>query len=206
MVKTFFELIDCPIPEAKLTGILHGIWNWSFLSNRIRTFSFQFFNNSLGVGARIGARYRNGGINIDQRCTFCVRAGSLVPAREEFFHVFFSCPHIGIIRGRITEVLFPHPDRINPQISRLQGITGLVPTTSPEDRFFYVLSALLLNYCIWQAKLKKIIPSAATLLTEIDHLFFGINKVSSRISDMCTNNLTPICRRWRNGGGGGRGP
>ena len=204
VVKTFFQLIDCPAPERNKIRTLYGTWNWSFFSNRIRVFIFQFLNNSLGVGARVGARYRNGGINIDQRCTFCVRAGALVPAREDFSHVFFLCPQISRTRERINDLLLPAGNANNLQISRLSGITGLVPNSSTEDEFFYVLSSLLLNYCIWQAKLKKTIPSVATLLTEIDHLFFGINSTSTRIRNLSTYSLTPICRRWR--GAGGRDP
>jgi hypothetical protein len=79
VAQTFFQLIRADIPEASEIGKLHAIWTWQFLSNRIRFFSFQFYNNSLGTKCRIAARYRNGGNETDQRCTFCVKAGSWVP-------------------------------------------------------------------------------------------------------------------------------
>jgi len=56
VAQTFFRLIMADIPEASEIGKLHAIWTWQFLSNRIRFFSFQFYNNSLGTKCRIAAR------------------------------------------------------------------------------------------------------------------------------------------------------
>jgi hypothetical protein len=91
VVKTFFELSGCPIPHTDKLMIMYGCWNWFFLGNRIRSFCFQFYNNSLAVGARLAARYERSGIVIDSRCTFCVKSGSMVPHRETFMHIFFEC-------------------------------------------------------------------------------------------------------------------
>ena len=90
VVQTFFQLTECEIPNAKELGFLYGSWSWSFLSNQVCFFCFQFFNNSLAIAARIAARYRNGGIIVDQRCTFCIKSGTRVPYREEFLHVFYN--------------------------------------------------------------------------------------------------------------------
>jgi hypothetical protein len=65
VVKTFFELVRNLVPEIGKLRVLYGSWNWFFLGNKIRSFCFQFFNNSLGVGARLAARYKSAGIVVD---------------------------------------------------------------------------------------------------------------------------------------------
>jgi hypothetical protein len=66
VVQTFFRFLSVEVPDPAVVGKMHCIWTWQFLSNRIRFFAFQFFNNSLGTKTRIAARYRNGGIILDQ--------------------------------------------------------------------------------------------------------------------------------------------
>ncbi len=110
VVKTFFELLDCPVPEKNRIQAIHGSWNWSFLGNRIRTFCFQFFNNSLSVGTRLNARYRAGGIVIDDRCSFCVKSGINAPGRETFTHLFYDSPQLISIRNLVLRTYISNTD------------------------------------------------------------------------------------------------
>ncbi len=112
VVNTFFQQTECAIPNVKEIGLLYGSWSWSFLSNPMRFFCFQFFNNSLAVASRIAARYRNGGIIVDQRCTFCIKSGSMVPGREEFLHVFYNCESVIRLRENVAGEIFPHTDSL----------------------------------------------------------------------------------------------
>jgi hypothetical protein len=89
VVTTFFGLGNCEIPESPEIELLLGLWNLGSMNIRIRTFAFQFFNNSVSGGARTAARYRNAAI--DQRCVFCVKSGLPNPAREDFYHLFIEC-------------------------------------------------------------------------------------------------------------------
>jgi hypothetical protein len=170
--------------------------------NWIRTFAFQYYNNSLGVGARIAGRYRNGGIVIDQRCTFCVVSGALVTMREEFCHVFFDCPAMGPVLDRAFGIFFLARQQTVEE-KKLLVFTGLMAQSIGKDRFFGVLTSLLINFAIWQYKLKKKIPSIASLSLDIDTLFDQITFASNKIRGWATNNGTPICRRWRDAGGRG---
>jgi hypothetical protein len=91
-VKTFFELISLEVPEKMVCSELNSIWSLQSLPNGIRTFCFQFVNNSLPTGPRLAGRYRaNPEIIIDKRCVFCVKDDVGVPARETFCHLFFDC-------------------------------------------------------------------------------------------------------------------
>jgi hypothetical protein len=110
VVHTFFQLTGSEKPDVNELGLLYGSLSWSFLSNQLRFFCFQFFNNSLGIASRIAARYRNGGAVVDQRCTFCLKSGSRVPHREEFLHVFYNCDSVIRLRDNVARELFPPTD------------------------------------------------------------------------------------------------
>ena len=170
------------------------------MSNQVRFFCFQFFNNSLAVAARIAARYRNGGILVDQRCTFCIKSGTRVPYREEFLHVFYNCESVIRLRDTVARELFPPTN--SPESRRRWCFTGLVPVNNEIDRFFYVLTSILLNYVLWQCKIKRLLPSTVTVLFDIDFMFDNICTISPRIRILAMANNSLLCRRWRTNGHG----
>jgi hypothetical protein len=194
VVNTFFQLIGGVKPDSILVGKMYGSWNWHFLSNRIRTFCFQFFNNSLGTKTRIAARYRNGGVMLDNSCTFCVKANTAQPAREDFAHVFYDCTQIRNTCNRTFDLLFPaDPDPVSRKITYF---TGTVRGVGKTDGFFYLLTAILVNYTMWQFRLKKIVPSIASMLEDVENLFDMCVNVSQKISVIVIESNSPICRRW----------
>jgi hypothetical protein len=164
-----YQITGIEIPDSNDLGLLYGSWSWSFLSNQLRFFCFQFFNNSLGVASRIAARYRNGGTIVDERCIFCIKSGNRVPHREEFLHVFYLCDSVLRLRDNVARELFPPTNA--PDSEKLWCMTGLVPVNNSTDKFFYVLTAVLFNYVLWQCKIKRILPSTVTVLQDIDFSF-----------------------------------
>jgi exonuclease III len=200
VVNTFFNLAGTPVPVPSVLKILYGAWNWSFLGNRMRFFCFQFFNNSLGVGARLAARYENTGIVIDSRCSFCVKSKSWVPHRESFAHLFFDCQYIKRTVMEFASIMLKR--EINEDKSRLGCLTGIYDNTPGVDSFFYILTSIFLNYTIWQCKQRKTVPSLATLLNEVDSYFLNTTNVSNKITEMAKASNAPVCRRWREHGHG----
>jgi hypothetical protein len=194
VVGTFFQLINCEKPECFLIGKMYGCWNWYFLSNRIRTFCFQFFNNSLRIKTRIAARYRNAGVMLDNYCTFCVKSNAAQPAREDFVHIFYDCERVQNTCNRVSEALFPmDPDPVS---RKATYFTGIVRGAGKIDSFFYLLTAVLVNYTVWQFRMKKIVPSIASILEDVDNLFDMCEWVSKKISETVSDANSPICRRW----------
>ncbi len=49
--------------------------------------------------------------------------------------------------------------------------TGIVRGAGKIDGFFYLLTTVLVNYTIWQFRLKKNVPSIASILEDVDNLF-----------------------------------
>jgi hypothetical protein len=193
VVKTFFELIDNPVPDKFGISIAYSSWSWHFLSNRIRTFSFQFFNNSLGTNTRIAARYRNRQGVPNDLCTFCVKSGSVNPQRETFLHIFYDCPQIIAVRDRAFGTFFP--PIANEQEKRLCYMSGIAKNAG-DDRYIFILTSLLINYTVWQFKLKKIIPSIASIVSDVDSLFESVTLVSETVRTIAGTNASPLCRRW----------
>jgi len=195
VVKTFFQLIQCEVPDNNYLEKLYGCWNWNFLSNRIRVFCFQYFNNSLGTKTRIAARYRNGGIALDNLCTFCVKSNAAEPAREDFAHVFYECTCISNTRNRAFDAFFPaDPDPVS---KKLTYLTGIVRNASKNDKFFYILTSMLINYVVWQFRMKKVVPGIASIMEDVENLFDMCVSVSKKISNLVIDASSPICRRWR---------
>jgi len=113
---------------------------------------------------------------------------------------FFSFQFLNNFRplcDRAYDIYFRH--RLDDAQKKLCYLTGIVETLHKNDSTFYILTATLINYTIWQWKQKKMIPSIATLLNEVDYGFYMICYTSKKIENMAVISTTPICRRWRDG-------
>jgi hypothetical protein len=197
VVTTFFRLIDNPVPAANELSILYGSWNFSFFENRLRSFCFKFYNNSLGVGARIAARYRTVGQMVNDRCTFCLKAGAAIPAREDFIHVFYDCPYIQNTVRTITDELFPESNDVNTR--RRMYMAGIVTNVPVVDSFLYKLTSIILNFNQWEFKIKKKIPSIATVRLEFFYMFNNVLSNNGNLRELATHSNISPCRRWRAG-------
>jgi hypothetical protein len=140
VVNTFFGLANCEIPESPEIELLLGLWNITSFTIRIRTFAFQFFNNSVSVGARIAARHRN--VLLDQRCAFCVKSGAPNPEREDFAHLFIECrsmkPVLVMYFRKAFDVAY---DTANAECRKFK-LCGLRGNTPYITKFFTVINVL----------------------------------------------------------------
>jgi exonuclease III len=201
-VKTFFGLINRPVPEPELCGMLHSLWNCQFLPNRVRFFAFQFYNNSLPTGNRVAARYRNiPGANFNDRCTFCRKANVANPAREEFVHVFFSCPSIELCVGRYMERYGGNG------LTEDEKINFFFPgTRSGEwtaDAELNMLQNIVFIFGIWLCKLGNKIPSFPTVEGSMLTIFETCLNLSTRLRETASNSNSLVCRLWRDRQGRG---
>jgi hypothetical protein len=194
VVKTFFGLGNCEISTGPEIGLLLSLWCITHLTVRVRTFAFQFFNNSVSVAARTAARYRNAGI--DQRCALCIKGGVADPAREEFAHLFIDCAAIKPTITRYFRKAFDLQYNTLDANCRRFKLTGLMGAGPYLKKFFNVVNMLFLNYVTWQYRLKKIVPSLASLENDIDSLFEGL-VTSSKLFEEASDTDVYICRRWR---------
>jgi hypothetical protein len=93
-------------------------------------------------------------------------------------------------------------NEIDPVKNKVGILTGTYDTVGGGDAIFLILTSIFLNYSIWQARSKKIVPSLATLCNEVDLHFHQVAVCSKKISDLAQTSNIPVCRRWRESGQG----
>jgi hypothetical protein len=202
-VKKFFELIEVLVPDPDLSGVLHSIWNIHVLPNNLRVFAFQFYNNSLATNTRLAARYRaDPVIRISDRCAFCIAGGLVVPAREDFFHVFFQCIVIKDCINKYVERYSTINDLNDIERKKNFIFTGTTEGWRPET-VVAALQNIIFLYGIWQCKLNRKIPSFVTVENNMLTVFDNSVLLSQFLSELASTGVSPICRLWRHRTGRG---
>ncbi len=163
------------------------MWNISGITNRIRTFFFKFYNNILGLNIRTSHFVPNQNRN----CTFCSASGQMND--ESFIHLFFDCH---ITRGWQEKFLEKY-------ILPMGGLTreekngffffGTLPGLR-NDNTFVGLAALIFQYCVWEQKLTKKIPSFNSLDSNFNDIIFSLLKCNLRAGNMAESINLPLCR------------
>ncbi len=118
------------------------------------------------------------------------------PAREEFTHLFIECPAVKPTITRYFREAFDIEYNTRDANCRKFKLTGLVGVLPYLKNFFNVLNMLFLNYVTWQYRLKKIVPSLASLENDSDSLFDGMI-TSAKLIEAAADTDVYICRRWR---------
>ena len=193
VTTTFCNLIGIDrIPDIT-GGKLLGFWNISFLPIDLRVFSFQFFNNSLPLGARLVNRYRNVNYNnINDCCTFCQIRNYGAPDRETFKHLFFSCPALEDTCKRFADKYFDHDLIYNEKIQSF--FTGSIDET---PHMVDIITSVLFAHEIWQSKLLKKIPMFTTVEFNMRCKFDILIDASKKFKKKVINSDSLWCRHWR---------
>ena len=188
-INTFCNLTGIISPGTNLCELLSSTWSWAFLPVSLRTFIFQFYNNTLPVGARLGNRYHANRI-INECCTFCTISAAGVPDRETFPHVMLKCPSINhLIDGLKLDNLCQ--GEVNAELKLLFAIHDnmiVIPMLVYNLVFFYE---------IWNSKLSKKIPSITTVRNNVEFTLDGIAQSSAKFADQIRNSQNfSWCRNW----------
>ena len=187
-------------PDEDRTALAH-FWTRSYLPLDLRLFSFQLFNNSLPVGARLGNRYLlDPDRVIDVSCQFCTVPGFNLPLRETFKHLFFECPTTGNILEQFRNKYWP--DENTETVTKL--ILYGTKNGKRIDSIRQVVSILFLH-CIWKARSRKKI-SFATVENNMEFIFTSIVKNNKKLTIKANCSNFSWCRTWwRDGDGDGLG-
>jgi hypothetical protein len=85
-VATFFGLLGTGILNETLLKHCWGMWNNTYFINTQREFLYKYFNNILGLNARVSKFI----VGYSAECTFCVASKEPLPINSEgFIHLFF---------------------------------------------------------------------------------------------------------------------
>jgi exonuclease III len=178
-----------PVPEAIPIPVLAektlSWWGNHFLSNRIRDFLFKYTHNLLSVNARL-AHYNNA-VNPD--CTFCVKNGIFPVQRETFAHLFFECAFVSDLHNRISSIFWPELDLDPEPVNRLFWFTGTVQNEVNTGTFnlFIQITVGLIQFYIWECKLKKQLPSVNGVKTSTVETLSALLKISSKFKSSSYN-------------------
>ncbi len=112
-VVTFFRLLNTEIFDETLLKKCWGMWNNTFFFNIQQEFLFKYFNNILGINARVSKCVAGH----PSECTFCTASREPLPINTEgFIHLFFECPHSEKYRSMAETEFFPeisHENTLN---------------------------------------------------------------------------------------------
>jgi hypothetical protein len=191
---TFCDVSGTQFTDPVSYGFRISLWGIQGLLNQTRTFLFKYFNNLLGLNVRLSHFVTN-----QQRgCTFCSLTNVAIIPDETFSHLFYDCDttriwHANFLREHTPENFFN-----NGEEKKLYLITGFC-NRYPKN-LFLTMSALLFQYCIWEAKLKKKIPSFHTLNEDFLDMMRNFIWTNSVAHNCCTFRIFSIAQEpglWR---------
>ncbi len=138
-------------------------------------------------------------VNNQQRgCTFCTLNNVGTVPDETFSHLFYDCDttrswHEKFLREHLPVNFFNND--VEKKMFFVTGFNNRYPRN-----MFLTTPVLLFQYCIWEAKLKKKIPSFHTLNEEFLDLCRKFIWSNSVAHNCCTSNNFPLCRNLGYGG------
>jgi hypothetical protein len=174
-VQTFFSLMEVPTVNESLLRKLWGAWSKSGLGNRTREFLFKFFNNRLGLNARVYHFVEN----IQAECSLCIAGDEPAPIQSEtFVHLFYNCSFTEKYRKAVIEQCAPFLANAGIREKKEFWFLGAINTDmGPTINFFIASCVFSANFMIWQMKLQKNLVPVSVFL---ENLKFEIDRMLKR--------------------------
>jgi hypothetical protein len=186
--KTFMRITEIPVWEPAQLSLVYGLWNTATLSNRIREFCFKFYHNTLGLNTRISHFVQNH----SRACTFCAMSEQN-PPDETFQHLFFHCDKVVRIRNYLYEKYFA--DLGADPVVKKKLWFGLPPIPVHNKRLM-VISIMIIQYWIWESKLKKKLPSRECIEKNLLFTLISIDALNKNL--FFIDNSFALSRNWEN--------
>jgi hypothetical protein len=176
VVKKYLEITGAGFPGETSYEKLIALWNCSGLPNRVRTFLFRFFNNTLGINTRL-SHFVPGQ---NRGCTFCQLNNAGAIPDETFLHLFLNCPVVKSWHDRFLSLYLPvnylrnDGERVN--------LFFIGRVHEPNiDNYFVMLCIFIFQYVIWDARLKKKTPSFYSLNLNFKELALALLRTNSLV-------------------------
>jgi hypothetical protein len=177
-VKTFFRLTNLE-PTEELTRKIFGFWNKPYLTNKFRDFSFKYSCGKLALNTRLSHFVANRA----RECSLCVASNLPVPSEETFKHLFFDCNVSGRVHRWFIAKYYGMENLSNDELVKYI-FTGSLRGVYNEC---FHLTAMTVNYLIWELKLQKRILCPLTIDNEFGYLVKNNICVSPRLKRLFYN-------------------
>jgi hypothetical protein len=191
-VITFFRLINSEIFDEATLKKCWGMWNNSFFFNPQREFLFKYFNNILGLNARV-TKFVAGH---PAECTFCVASNEPLPINAEgFVHIFFECQYSENYRRMAEAEFFPEIAGETIVNRKLFWMLGVVPDGLGYKINLFMQSAVLsFNFLLWKMKLGKIMLPTSIIKSDFIYSCKRLLLKSVKLREARTNDHFFLCR------------
>ena len=185
--KSFFQTAEIDYVGNDLFSRNVSLWNKSGFTNRQKMFFYKFYNNTLGINVRTSHFVANG----TRDCFFCSMRRPVERNDETFVHLFFNCPTVSEWHADFILKCFPEMPRMD---DRTKKIFWLLGYTEANYSILVMTAVLSFQFHIWEAKLKKKVPSFHTLYTDFIDSFCQSYKYNSDIRKSCLKLNYSLCR------------
>jgi hypothetical protein len=131
--------------------------------------------------------------NQSRTCTFCEITDGQQSVDESFLHIFHDCQHVRRWHSEFVRKYLPELD--NPDIRSLKKMWffGILPTLD-EAELFPAVAILCFQFCIWEAKLGKKIPSFRTLEISFSEQIESFLRLNKDARESATKTNISLCR------------
>jgi hypothetical protein len=194
--KTFFNITGITYVGNDDFSKIVAVWTWAGFSNRQKSFLFKFYNNLLGLNTRTS----HFGANVSRVCFFCSKKNPMENNDETFIHLFFSCTTTRNWQVQFLTRCFPEFGILSESDQKKLWFLGIKSDTLNP---FIIGAILSFQFCIWEHKLRKNVPSFHTIFTEFLNMFTATCKHNSEIRESGSVINYELCRTIF---GGRRGP
>jgi hypothetical protein len=185
--KSFFNITGIPYPGNEKFTANAWLWNNSGFTNRQKMFLFKFYNNTLGINTPTSHFAQDGTRN----CFFCSKKRIPEQNDETFTHLFINCSTVQDWHDSFINKCFPELLPLNDMSKKSLWFLGFY------DELYtpIVIHAFLsFQYCVWEAKLKKTIPSFNTLFLSFSESFSLTFKHNASVRKSSLKNNFSLCR------------
>jgi Reverse transcriptase (RNA-dependent DNA polymerase) len=159
-VRTFFDLVNLPVPDKD--SVTHALSSWKhfFIGNCQKEFVFKFRSNILPLNNRINAYDRE----VDPRCTFCRIADPATTTRESFVHIFYTCRFSSSYIAHITEYFFDlNLNELEMKMFFWQGMLDGKAHLQPILLLFWDT----VRFCIYRCRVRRKISNGPAIATDV---------------------------------------
>jgi hypothetical protein len=163
--KKFFEITDLEYIGNEYFSKNLSMWSQSGFTNRQKMFLFKFYNNTLGINVRTAHFVPQG----SRLCFFCSKKRPNERQEETFIHLFYQCRTVHEWHVSFINKFLPELQNLDNYNSRSLWLLGYYDNLLYNS--FFSAAILTFQYCIWECKLKKLIPSFHTLQCQFLELF-----------------------------------
>jgi hypothetical protein len=192
-VKKFFEFVGIPMLEEPILKHCWSAWNHTFFGNQQREFLYKYFNNILGLNARVAHFVANH----SAECSVCIANNEPRPIQAEtFLHIFFECSHSNRYREMAEKEFFPELVQETVENKRTFWLLGIIPHNGSYICNQFMQSAVfIVNYLVWKSKLSKTVVPVSIFKGDFTYMCRNLLLKSVKLREAKTNAHFFLCRQ-----------